>query len=81
MLVCVRTTINLPDGLMAQVKARAAASGRTTTSLVEEALRLLLEQGGAPNPYRPMPVDHSGGGFLVDLLDKDSLWEALDERP
>ena len=81
MIVCVRTTMNLPEGLMAQVKGRAAASGRTTTSLVEEALRLLLEQGGAPKPYRPMPVDHSGGGFLVDLLDKEALWEALDERP
>lgn len=73
--------MNLPDGLMAQVRARATASGRTTTSVVEEALRLLLEQSPVAGPRRPMPTYGSGGGFLIDITDRDALWDALDERP
>ena len=37
-----RTTINLPDGLAAEAKARAAAQRRTFTSLVAEGLRTVL---------------------------------------
>lgn len=82
MLVCMRTTMNLPDGLMEQVKARAAASGRTATSVVEEALRLLLEQQDTRPARRPMPTYGTPGtnGMLIDILDKDALWDALDER-
>ncbi len=39
MLVCMRTTLNLPDALAQEAKARAEAEGRTLTSLVEEGLR------------------------------------------
>lgn len=80
MLMCMRTTMNLPDGLIEQVKARAKASGRTTTSVVEEALRLLLAQATTPAPRRPMPTygTPDANGMLIDILDKDALWEALD---
>ncbi|MBL8932396.1 MAG: type II toxin-antitoxin system VapB family antitoxin, partial [Kineosporiaceae bacterium] len=39
-----RTTLNLDDDLMRLVKQRAAAEGRTVTSLIEEGLRALLRQ-------------------------------------
>ncbi len=80
MLVCMRTTMNLPDGLLEQVKARAQASGRTTTSVVEEALRLLLAQATPVAPRRPMPIygTPDTNGMLIDILDKDALWEVLD---
>lgn len=80
MLICVRTTLNLPDGLMAEVKARAAASGRTVTSVVEEGLRLVLEQHDIPVAVEPLPVyGQAGGQILVDLADRDAVWAALDE--
>ena len=41
MLICMRTTINLPDAL-AEAAAKAAAEGRTFTSVVEEGLRIVL---------------------------------------
>jgi hypothetical protein len=44
MVICMRTTLNLPDGLVAQAKAQAAASGQTLTSLIEEGLRLVLQK-------------------------------------
>lgn len=80
MLICVRTTLNLPDGLVAQAKARAAASGRTFTSVVEEGLRLVLEQHDIPVAPEPLPAyGQPGGHILVDLADRDAVWAALDE--
>ena len=76
-----RTTLNLPDGLVAQAKIRAAESGRTLTSLVEEGLRLVLEQQDIPVAPGPLPAyGHSGGRILVDLTDRDAVWAALDEE-
>lgn len=75
-----RTSMNLPDGLLEEVRARAAATGRTTTSLVEEALRLLLASSPPPGPRSPLPAYGSpDGAFLVDLEDRDAVWAALDE--
>lgn len=83
MLVCMRTTLNLPDGLVAQAKAQAVASGRTLTSLVEEGLRLVLEQRNMPAAPQPLPAyGQPGGRILVDVTDRDAVWAVLDEdRP
>lgn len=87
MLICMsaRTTLNLPDALVAQAKAHAANSGRTFTSLVEEGLRLVLEQHDIPHPAvaEPLPAyGQPGGRVLVDLTDRDAVWAVLDEgRP
>ncbi len=80
MLVCVRTTINLPDGLAEAAKARAAAEGRTFTSVVEEGLhRVLAAEGRIRSQGEPLPTyGDRDGSFLVDLLDREALWEALD---
>ncbi len=63
--------MNLPDGLMEQVRARAQESGRTATSVVEEALRRLLSQAEEQPTRRPMPAYGTPGtnGALVDLSD------------
>lgn len=80
--MCMRTTMNLPDGLMEEVRTRAAAAGRTTTSLVEEALRLLLDTADAAGPRRSLPTyGRPGGRILVDLEDRDALEAALDADP
>jgi len=78
-----RTTLNLPDGLVAQVKTRAATSGRTFTSLVEEGLRLVLEQHDIPVAPEPLPAyGQPGGRILVDLADRDAVWAVFDgDRP
>ncbi|MGH3830323.1 MAG: hypothetical protein ACRDRS_07685 [Pseudonocardiaceae bacterium] len=77
-----RTTLNLPDGLVAQVKAHAMASGQTLTSLVEEGLRLVLQQHGTRYPGVPEQLPAYGqpsGRVLVDLTDHDAVWGILDE--
>lgn len=75
-----RTTLNLPDALAEAVKARAAAEGRTFTSLVEEGLRAVLaRQDVAEHAVPRLPVTgRPGGRFLVDPADRDALWDVLD---
>lgn len=84
MLVCMRTTINLPDALAEAAKARASAEGRTFTSLVEEGLRMVLAQPRPASRQRvklPAYGDPTGR-FLVDITDREALWEVLDaDRP
>lgn len=84
MLICMRMTINLPDGLAAEAKTRAAASGRTFTSLVEEGLRVVLAEhrdaksvGHEPLPSYGDPAARS----LIDLADRDVVWATLDVDP
>lgn len=82
MLVCMRTTINLPDALAAAVKVRAAAEGRTFTSLVEEGLRwVLVEDDRRRGPAEPLPAfGEPAGRFLVDPADREALWLALEAQ-
>jgi hypothetical protein len=74
-----RTTVILPDALAESAKRRAAEDGTTLTSLIEEGLRMVLT---APQSWPPvdLPVHAGGGRVLVDILDKDALWQALDEH-
>ncbi|HLI58371.1 MAG TPA: hypothetical protein VKV21_01770 [Solirubrobacteraceae bacterium] len=77
-----RTTINLPDALAEQAKQRAAEEGRTFTSLVEEALRTVLETTvDAREPLPPLPTYGTPGGkVLIDLNDNAAIWGLLDSE-
>lgn len=78
MLRCMRTTLNLPDGLMEAAKARAMSQGRTLTSLIEEGLRAVLADRGQAQPVQ-LPAYGSGrGAVLVDLDDRAALAEVMD---
>ncbi len=79
MLICMRTTINLPDALAEEAKRRAAASGRTFTSLVIDGLRRVLDDDET-QPDRPVlpAYGDAGASPLVDLADRDAVADALD---
>ena len=84
MLFCMRTTLHLPDDLYREVKAAAARSGRTVTSVVEDALRAELERfrASAADPT-PFTIEAVGtGGLLpgVDLDDSATLLDAMEAR-
>jgi hypothetical protein len=79
MIICMRTTLVIADSLAEEAKQRAAAQGRTFTSLVEEGLRMVLAEPATPSEHTPLPVWAGGGRQLVDLEDKDALWDVLDE--
>jgi plasmid stability protein len=79
MLICMRTTINLPDALVEATKARAAAEGRTITSLIEEGLRAVLNRSEPVIAVEALPAYGSPEqDFLIDLTDRDAIWTALD---
>lgn len=85
MLMHMRTTILLPDALYRDTKAAAAASGRTVTSLIEDALRERLARR-APSGKRPrrarLPVYRGEKGLRagVDLDDSAALLDVMDGR-
>lgn len=75
-----RTTLNLSEALATEAKLRAASEGRTLTSFIEEALRDRLAKSAAPTEAQPLPTfgDPATSHFLVDIDDRDALWEALE---
>ena len=80
MMICMRTTLNLSDALAREAKSRAASEGRTFTSFLEEALRERLARAESDTPPTPLPTyAPKTAGSLVDLDDKDAVWDALDK--
>ena len=72
--------MNLPDALLERARERAATEHRTVTSLVEEALRTLLDGSRPPTPVT-LPTDGTAGGrFLVDIDDKEVMQAIFDEE-
>jgi hypothetical protein len=66
-----RTTVRLPLDLLKRAKRKAAAEGRTLTSLIEDGLRLVVteERKPARRKFVPPPVSSARGGLLpgVDI--------------
>jgi plasmid stability protein len=79
MVFHMKTTLNIDDTLMAQLKREAARQGRTMSELVETALRNLLRSQKEAPELSPLPVFHSGGAF-VDIADRDALYQAMEGR-
>jgi hypothetical protein len=81
-----RTTINLPDSLLAQAKKAAVDADTTLTDFVADAIRLTLAQKKRrsledvpPMPtFRPPPGEE-GWQPGVDLDDTSALLDLMDE--
>lgn len=79
-MVChMKTTLNISDKVMKQLKREAARRGCTMSELVESALRLVLQSKQVPQELPPLPT-FRGGGELVDIANRDALYDAMDER-
>ena len=74
-----KTTLNIDDTVMRQLKREAARQSRTMSELVETALRLLFRSQKKPQDIPPLPTFHSGGA-LVDTADRDALYRAMEGR-
>jgi len=74
----VKTTLILDDDLYRHAKVMASGRGCTVSSLVEDALRLLLNTDPATHfPSQPMPAWDLGRP-RVDIDDSRAVREALD---
>jgi plasmid stability protein len=82
MLVCMRTTLNLDEGLMRALKRRAAETGRTMTEMVEEAVRELLareDEGSQVEEFRFLTV-RGRRRPAVDIADRDAILDVMEGR-
>ena len=78
-----RTTVRLPKDLLIRAKRKAAAEGRTLTSLIEEGLRRVLTSErykASPKKRVLPPVSKATGGLMpgIELADSAALQEMDD---
>ncbi|GAA1639310.1 hypothetical protein GCM10009764_71970 [Nocardia ninae] len=76
-MICMRTTLDLDDALLRAAKQQAARDGRTLTSLIEEALRMLLEDLSARDTARMDIVLPTGGGDGVQVGINLAQWSTV----
>lgn len=74
-----KTTLNIDDSVMARLRKESARTGRTMSELVETALRRLLE-ARLPETELPELPSFDSGGALVDLADREALYQAMEGR-
>jgi len=76
-----RTTIRLDDALLADAKVLAARTGRTLTSVIEDALRESLARRKVGADVRIELPTFRGSGLQpgVDLDDSAGLLELMEE--
>jgi hypothetical protein len=76
-----RTTVRLPEDLIRRAKRKAAAEGRTLTSLIEDGLRRVVAEKENAKAKRVLPrVSKATGGPMpgIDLTDFSALQEMED---
>ena len=76
----VRTTIDLPDDLLAELKKRAAGSHRTLESVIQDGLRQAVARRVTGRQLGPVRLTTYGAGGLqpgVDLDDGRALRDVM----
>ena len=81
MVFHIKTTLNIDDTVMGRLRREAARQGKTMSELVEAALRLLFQtaQQKPKKKLRPLPRFY-GGRPLVDIADRNALYDAMEGR-
>lgn len=74
-----KTTLNIDDSVIERLKQEAARQGRTMSELVESALRLLFLMRRKRPDLPPLP-SFASRGALVDVSDRQALYEAMEGR-
>lgn len=80
MVFPMKTTLNIDDSIMARLKQEAARQNRTMSELVETALRLLFRSQKNRDITLPKLPSFKSGGHLVDVADRDALYQAMEGR-
>jgi hypothetical protein len=78
-----KTTVRVRSERLKKARERAAADGRTLTSLIEEGLGVVLEQSRRVHPHKvKLPVSRARGGLLpgVDLTRSSDLQDLLNSK-
>ncbi|MFT4199096.1 MAG: hypothetical protein QM601_14540 [Pseudoxanthomonas sp.] len=68
-----KTTIELPDALFAQMQQRAKASNTTMKALITDALRKALAEEPEAKPFKLRDGSVSGNGMTAEF--QNMTWE------
>jgi len=77
MIIHMKTTLNISEVTMGQLKREAARQGRTMSELVEAALRTMLRPRSRKGRLPPLP-EFSTGGARVNVANRDALYEIME---
>lgn len=72
-----KTTLVLDDTVATRLKAEAVRRGTSMSSLVEAALRAMLDDAGASPELNDLPT-WPGGPPVVDVADREALYDVMD---
>ena len=77
----VRTTVNIHESILKQLKHESARSGRTIGAIIEDAVRVLFRDSEEPRADLEPLVTAGGSGVMpgIDIADMGSVQDALDE--
>ena len=82
MVFHMKTTLNIDDTVMQRLCEEAARRGTTMSALVEAGLRRVLDECSESPPddklLPPLPTRRSGG-LLVDISNRDELYQIFDQ--
>lgn len=81
MVFRMRVTFSIDDQVMRRVKAEAARRKVTISELVEAALRQMLEAPVRESGELPPLPTFDGGRSLVDISDREALYDAMEKDP
>ncbi len=82
MVFHMKTTLNIDDNVMRELREAAAREGVTISALVEAGLRNLLASMTRPKPsgkLKPLP-SWKVGTDLVDVANRDALYAAMEKK-
>ena len=77
MVYHMKTTLNISDVTMGQLRREATRQGRTMSELVEAALRALLQPRARQVELPPLPEFRTGGA-RVNVANRDALYEVME---
>lgn len=79
-MVChMKTTLNIPDPVMIRLRTEATRRGVPMSELVAAALRRFLDGAPTPPPHEPPLPRWDSGGLLVDVADREALYQRMEE--
>jgi len=77
MVILMKTTLNISDVTMLEVKREAARRRQTMSELVEAALRAVVEPEQRDVELPPLPA-FSGGGLRVNVANRNALYNVME---
>jgi hypothetical protein len=76
MVIHMKTTLNISDVTMREVKREAARRHQTMSEVVEMALRIIIDRPRERTELPALP-EFSSGGLRVNIANRDALYDVM----